>query len=58
MGKGDINTKRGKISKGTFGVTRRVKDNKKSVAAVPEEPIKADKKAPVKKKTPAKKKAE
>lgn len=54
MGKGDIKTRRGKIAKGTFGVTRPRAKSNNNVAA--QSKPKAEKK-PAVKKAPAKKKA-
>ncbi|MTI38955.1 30S ribosomal protein THX [Fulvivirga lutimaris] len=52
MGKGDIKTRRGKIAKGTFGVTRKRSGNKKSSVTVTE-PKAKPKKKPAAKKTKA-----
>ncbi|MEQ8476517.1 30S ribosomal protein THX [Fulvivirga sp.] len=49
MGKGDIKTRRGKIAKGTFGVTRRRADSKKGSAVAAEVKEKPKKKAAAKK---------
>ena len=54
MGKGDIKTKRGKITKGTYGV-RRPKSHNKKVVAEAEVKEKPEKKASPNKKTTAKK---
>ncbi|WP_420315936.1 30S ribosomal protein THX [Ekhidna sp.] len=40
MGKGDIKTRRGKISKGTYGVTRPRSANKKSQPVAPKKSTK------------------
>jgi 30S ribosomal protein S31 len=58
MGRGDIKTKKGKISSGSYGVLR--PHNKKAAAVVAEKPKKAAPKKeaakkPAAKKTPAKK---
>ncbi len=65
MGKGDIKTKRGKIHRGTTGVTRKAKKSKSLTAAQIEEAKKASagiekapKKAAEKVKKPAAKKAD
>lgn len=61
MGKGDKKTKKGKISMGSYGVTRQRSKNKKSVNRPAEAKPKAEKKAEPKKaaatKKPAAKKA-
>jgi len=62
MGRGDIKTKKGKISSGSYGVLRPHKKAKPVVVAKPKTkkatPKKADADKPAAKKAPAKKKAE
>lgn len=53
MGKGDIKTKKGKIAKGTFGVTRSRKRNRAIVVDIQEKAKKQ--KSTTKKKSSAKK---
>lgn len=59
MGKGDIKTKKGKITKGTFGVRRPKKANKNAApVAKKAKPKKATAKKPATKKAEAKKTTE
>jgi 30S ribosomal protein S31 len=44
MGKGDIKSKKGKLSNGTFGNSRKRKSDKKVEASKPEAPVKTTKK--------------
>ncbi len=53
MGKGDIKTKKGKIARGSYGITRK---RKKKAVVIEAKPKKAAKK-PAAKKAPAKKAA-
>lgn len=55
MGKGDKKTKRGKITKGTYGVRRPKSYNKKLIVDDIEEREKSAKKVEAKKKAPVKK---
>ena len=58
MGKGDKKTKRGKITRGTFGVRRRRKRNKPiAVVIAPEPKAKAEPKTKAKPKAKAESKA-
>lgn len=58
MGKGDKKTKKGKISNGSYGVTRKRKESVKVVVKPkPKKETAAKKEAPAEKPTPAAKKA-
>lgn len=54
MGKGDIKSKKGKITNGSYGVTRKRKSTK-TVAATPKPKKEVVAKAPKEEKTPVKK---
>ena len=56
MGKGDRKSKKGKLFKGTHGVSRPKKKNKKNVASDVKKVEKPKKKATTKKKSPSTKK--
>lgn len=58
MGKGDKKTKKGKISNGSYGVTRKRKESVKiAVKPKPKKEVAVKKEAPVEKAKPAVKKA-